>query len=323
MAKSSLSLFERLFSSKRKREKLSQEQAAHDSEASVVTDTVPEPSPVAAPVATPAVPAETIGAVISPDATDVSVQSVAPVVPVPVPQPDLAEQPQATAPDAVATPVAVAEQPTAVEAEGFAGLSDEGLAPVAPAVESSQADVQSPADAVETASSGSETADPDGGDQDTELEYDSMVLLSKLEQLVIRLSDNAVQKSMPLVVEAMGELLNHLAEFSEQLPVAENQKLSLSALIERDAQDYAQLRADYVQNNRLVLGDAEAGFGQEPESFQQFSNDILRVVNVYLSASVKAFSSPRVGEQWKTLYTGFFVNLSKAVRSAQDIQNQQ
>jgi hypothetical protein len=94
-------------------------------------------------------------------------------------------------------------------------------------------------------------------------------------------------------------------------------------LIDRDVENYAQLRSQYVQENRLVLGAAEAGFSQDPNGFHQLSNDILRVVNIYLSTSVKAFHTPRISEQWKTLYTGFFVNLSKAVRSAQDIQQEQ
>ena len=166
----------------------------------------------------------------------------------------------------------------------------------------------------------------DAEQRDTELEYNSMVLLSKLEQLVIRLSDNTVQKSMPLVIDALVELTNYLAEFSDQLPVAATQKVSLAALITRDVENYAQLRSQHVQENRsvgLVLRASATGFGQDPNTFHQLSNDILRVVNIYLSANVKAFYTPRISEQWKTLYTGFFVNLSKTIRSVQDIQQGQ
>jgi hypothetical protein len=177
--------------------------------------------------------------------------------------------------------------------------------------------------ATTAAPSGAAEATPvDAKQHDTELEYNSMVLLSKLEQLVIRLSENTVQKSMPLVIDALIDLTNHLAEFSDQLPMAATQKVSLADLIDRDVEHYAQLRSQSVQENRLVLGASAAGFGQDSDAFHQLSNDILRVVNIYLSASVKAFHTPRISEQWKTLYTGFFVNLSKAVRSAQDIQQE-
>ena len=315
MARGSLSLFERLFSSKKKRDQLSTEHVAQHPEGSAAA----ESAPVSTPAVPPAAAAQAAAPAAAPAASEGGPPTGVPADTVAAPGVALSESPAAVAPATVATPAAVETPPAAVEEAAFAGSSDAGPASMhdpAPAGMPGAAEAVAP-------TAGPETGVPGGEEQDTQLEYDSMVLLSKLEQLVIRLSDNSVQKSMPLVIEAMGELLNHLAEFSEQLPVAENQKLSLSALIERDAQNYTQLRPDFVQNNRLVLGDAEAGFGQDPAAFQQISNDILRVSNVYLSASVKAFSSPRVGEQWKTLYTGFFVNLSKAVRSAQDTQLQQ
>jgi hypothetical protein len=215
----------------------------------------------------------------------------------------------------VATGIAVAE-PTVGSTVDAGGLSA-----VAAAVASQDGMTgQSTAASLRGAA---EATPMDAEQRDTELEYNSMVLLSKLEQLVIRLSDNTIQKSMPLVIDALVELTNHLAEFSDQLPVTATQKVSLAALIARDVENYAQLRSQHVQENRLVLGASATGFGQEPNAFHQLSNDILRVVNIYLSANVKAFHTPRISEQWKTLYTGFFVNLSKTIRSVQDIQQGQ
>ncbi len=158
----------------------------------------------------------------------------------------------------------------------------------------------------------------EGTGQDDALEYDSMVLLSKLEQLMIRLSDKSVQKSAPLVIEALVEMTNYAVEFSEQLPISDSKKISLQTLLNRDEQNYKILKPEFIQNERLVVeSEAVTEYFQQQEAFTDISNDILRVINVYLSASVKAFQSSRISEQWKTLYTGFFVNLTKSVRSSQ------
>jgi hypothetical protein len=323
MARSSLSLFERFFSSKKKKEQASKEPAADNPVASDASHAPPPavhqdsvlqssaaPSAVAVGAAAPIVSQGVSEAV---DESSASTEAVAAILP----QDGISGQAIAMAPAtaADATGVAVAEPAVSstVDADGLSTVA----AVVAPQdVMTGQSTTAAPAGAAE--------ATPmDAEQRDTELEYNSMVLLSKLEQLVIRLSDNTVQKSRPLVIDALVELTNHLAEFSDQLSVAATQKVSLAALIDRDVENYAQLRSQYVQGNRLVLGASAAGFGQEPNAFHQLSNDILRVVNIYLSASVKAFHTPRISEQWKTLYTGFFVNLSKAVRSAQDTQQEQ
>ena len=323
MARSSLSLFERFFSSKKKKEQASKEpvadnpvasEASHAPPPAVHQDSVLQSSAalsaVAVKAAAPIVPQGVSKAVAESPASAEAVAAISP-------QDEISGQATAMAPATAvdATGVAVAEP--AVGSTVDAGGLSVGAAAVAPQDGmAGQSTIAAPAGAVET-------TPMDAEQRDTELEYNSMVLLSKLEQLVIRLSDNTVQKSMPLVIDALVELTNHLAEFSDQLPVAATQKVSLAALIDRDVENYAQLRSQYVQKNRLVLGASATGFSQDPNTFHQLSNDILRVVNIYLSASVKAFHTPRISEQWKTLYTGFFVNLSKTIRSVQDIQQGQ
>jgi hypothetical protein len=315
MARGSLSLFERFFSSKKK-EPASKgpvadnpvaREASHVPPPAVNQNSVPRraaaPSTVAIGAATPIVPQGASEAVAE---TSASAESVAAIPP----QGQISRQATAIAPATAvaATGVAVAEPAVGNTVVAAAVASQDGMT----------------GQSTTTALRGSAEATPmDAEQRDTELEYNSMVLLSKLEQLVIRLSDNTVQKSMPLVIDALVELTNHLAEFSDQLPVAATQKVSLAALITRDVENYAQLRSQHVQENRLVLGASATGFGQEPNAFHQLSNDMLRVVNIYLSANVKAFYTPRISEQWKTLYTGFFVNLSKTIRSVQDIQQGQ
>jgi hypothetical protein len=153
---------------------------------------------------------------------------------------------------------------------------------------------------------------------DDDLEYESMVLLSKLEQLMIKISDNTVQKSIPLVLEALIEMVNHVVEFAEKLPVSEQKKISLQRLLQRDDKNYKVLNLMYINNERLDVEMSPIVNSQNAkEFFINLSNDLLRLINVYLSANVKAFKSEHIGEQWKTLYTGFFVNLTKSIRNSQ------
>jgi hypothetical protein len=148
-----------------------------------------------------------------------------------------------------------------------------------------------------------------------------MVLLSKLEQLMIKLSDNTDKRSISLVIEALVEMTNYVVEFTEHLPVIERKKISLKELLDRDEKNYKILSSDYIDNKRLIVDNCIFTNCSNPkEVFIDLSNDLLRVVNVYLSSSVKAFKSNRISKQWKTLYTGFFVNLTKLVRSSQTNQ---
>ena len=174
-----------------------------------------------------------------------------------------------------------------------------------------------------TAAPPSPTALPTATQQDETLEYDSMVLLSELEQFGTRLSDKMVRTSKVLALEYLTDLTNRIVEFAEQLPMAKTGKLSLDTLLQRDAGNYTQLRPQHVHNNRLALADfadLHQGILRHPNTFEGLSDDILRVVTIYLSVFVKAYRTPRIGEQWRTLYKGFIANLSKAIRDIQGTQ---
>ncbi len=158
---------------------------------------------------------------------------------------------------------------------------------------------------------------------DSILEYDSMVLMSKLEQFVIRLSDKTVQSSATLALEYLAELTNSIVAFAEQLPSPER-KLSFETLLAKDHQNYTQLGPQHLSENRLSFQDHPEllqAVMNEPKMFNQLSNDILRVINIYLSVNVKAFHTPGMEDQWKTLYTGFYKHLVSAVREVHTTQN--
>lgn len=159
--------------------------------------------------------------------------------------------------------------------------------------------------------------------QDSALEYDSMVLMSKLEQYVIKLSDKTAQASLTLALEHLVELTNHIVAFTEKLSPT-GQMMSIEALLAKDQKNYGVLAPQHVKEHRLALGDDPA-LTQDalstPQTFQQFSDDILRVINIYLSINVKAFHTPRVAAQWQTLYKGFYKHLISAIRQIQAAHN--
>jgi hypothetical protein len=155
-------------------------------------------------------------------------------------------------------------------------------------------------------------------EQDMTLEYDSMVLLSKIEQLVIRLGEKTVQASTTLALECLVELINDLVAFFEQPSVHTLRKLPLDTLLTKDLKNYTVLQPQHVSANRLVFKNlADQGLAKQPQMFQRVSHDILRVVNIYLSLNVKAFQTPRMIEQWRTIYAGFLKHLVKALRDIQ------
>jgi hypothetical protein len=170
-----------------------------------------------------------------------------------------------------------------------------------------------------------DTRSPEEVEQDMALEYDSMVLLSHLEQLAMRLSDNIMQASAALALEYVVNLANHLIGFTEQLPLSLSSNFTLETLIVRDRQHYAHLGLKYVRDGRLDMAAFEElhikqGAIRHPNTFQQLSKDVLRVINICLNICIKAFHSPMLRQQWRTVYSGFLVNLAKSLQTFQTPQ---
>lgn len=154
---------------------------------------------------------------------------------------------------------------------------------------------------------------------DTALEYESMVLLSKIEQLGIRMDSPEVRASTALALEHLVTITNHLVEFIEHLPMTAGKPFALDKLIARDWSHYTHLRAQHIRARRLTLEAFKEL--QAPQSdvwptttFQQLAQDLLHVHNICLNHCVKAFHAPEMRQQWSKIYSGFLVHLVKAVK---------
>src|SRR5215475_13022758 len=156
-----------------------------------------------------------------------------------------------------------------------------------------------------------ETLSPEAKQQDMALEYDSMVFLSAIEQLAVRLSSPTLPTSPAVALASLVDLANSVVEFVEQLPRARG--FSLQALISRDLPNYAQLGLQHVHKRRFSREALERTV-QSATMFHPISKDILRVLNICLAINVKAFHSSEMRQQWKTVYAGFLMHVAKALQ---------
>lgn len=165
---------------------------------------------------------------------------------------------------------------------------------------------------VENVDRTTETLTPEAIQQDMALEYDSMVFLSAIEQLAVRLSDPTLPMSPALALASLVDLANRVVEFIEQLPMARAGEFSLQALISRDLQNYTQLGLQHVHKRRFSAEALERT--RQSTALPAISKDILRVLNICLAINVKAFHSSEMRQQWKTVYAGFLVHVTKALQ---------
>src|SRR2546427_11440510 len=116
-----------------------------------------------------------------------------------------------------------------------------------------------------------------------------MVLMSKLEQLAVRLNDMTVQASASLSMECLVNIANHLIEFTEKLPMAVAKGFWFDVLITRAAANHFHIGPNHVRNRRFSFEaftelHMPKGVMQHPKPFKHLTRNLLRVSNVSLSA---------------------------------------
>ncbi len=154
------------------------------------------------------------------------------------------------------------------------------------------------------------------------LEYDSMVLLSQLEQFSIRLTDTMMRASQALALEYLVQVVNCIVDFTEKLAIAQARHYTLNALLTCGRTHYVCLGLGHVRDGRLSMAIFEQlhlrrGAVIPPATFEHLSQDLMRIINICLNVCVKAFHAPGFQQQWRTVYTGFFVNLVHALQRLQ------
>ena len=161
---------------------------------------------------------------------------------------------------------------------------------------------------------------------DAALEYESLSLLSELEQFAIHLDEKMVQSSPRLVLEYLIKIANRSAEFSLQLPDNKWQPFSLDILIVQDQQGHMYITKNHVCNNKLtkdLINELDDTYSDilNLQTFRYICQDILRIIKVYLLFNARSFHCQVTAQQWKKLYGSFFLNLAKTVEDMYSVHS--
>ena len=178
------------------------------------------------------------------------------------------------------------------------------------------------AESHQTVQSNNDTPDNNSNDRynqnndedDSIHEYDSMVLLSKIEQLAMKLSELNVKESKHEIIDILLKIINSLVEFTENRSSNRQNMVLLDSVLNHDCQNYKKLNSKSIKNNRLFIETNNISYDDD-ESLFQLCDDFMRIINVFLNICIKPFHSSRISEQWKTLYAGFYVNISKSINN--------
>ena len=158
-----------------------------------------------------------------------------------------------------------------------------------------------------------------GGDQrstpDADLEHQAFVLMDKLEQLLTQLSNPMQPPSRTQTLAFLSNITNDIVVFAEQLPM-DQRFLSLQALVDIAPGNYSQLHSAHISNHRLATS-ALLAFSADPRIFRGLSNDLLRIINIYLNIFAIAFDTTESKEQWLARFKGFTIDLAIAVHNMQ------
>lgn len=152
-------------------------------------------------------------------------------------------------------------------------------------------------------------------DSDTNTEHQALVLMAKLEQLLTKLGDLAQPPSRRQALELLIYITNYIVGFAERLPIDHHQ-LSLQALVTITASNYAQLHNAHISDHRLATPTL-LPLAANTRTFRGLSNDLLRVINIYLNIFAIAFETSESKEQWLTRFKGFTIDLAITVHNMQ------
>lgn len=152
-------------------------------------------------------------------------------------------------------------------------------------------------------------------DIDTTIEHQALVLMAKLEQLLTKLGDLAQPPSRRQALELLVYITNYIVGFAEQLPI-DHHHLSLHALVTLTPSNYSQLHNAHISEHRLAPSTLLA-LAANTRTFRGLSNDLLRVINIYLNIFAIAFDTSASKEQWLTRFKGFTIDLAITVHNMQ------
>jgi hypothetical protein len=161
-------------------------------------------------------------------------------------------------------------------------------------------------------------------EQDTTLENDLILLLSKLEHLISKLREGKVQKRPTNALEILADLTNQIILFSEGIPKINTVESSLVKALIRASDIYPQARFLQAEYNRMSVQTVINLYGSWAGSpadrrymFRQISHSLINITEYYFALFMNNFRSPLMRDQWKETYGVFIFDLTRAVDQVQ------
>ncbi len=161
-------------------------------------------------------------------------------------------------------------------------------------------------------------------EQDSTLENDLILLLSKLEHLISKLRESKVQKRPANALEILADLVNQIIIFSEGVSKVNTVESSLVKALIRASDIYPQARFLQAEYNRVSVQTVINLYGSWAGSpadrrymFRQISHSLINITEYYFSLFMNNFRSPLMRDQWKETYGVFVFDLTRAVDQVQ------
>lgn len=157
-------------------------------------------------------------------------------------------------------------------------------------------------------------------ESDVALESELMLLLSRLEQSMIRLGEDKVRKRPRAAIDTLCGMVNQLIESAEQRLDAGERQLALQPLLGRAARKHPMARLLTVNQNRLsaqTVANLYSAWSDDPAERRKMFREICRSIEVvtasYLDLFARQSHSPATGELWRESYGVFLRDLGQAI----------
>jgi hypothetical protein len=158
-------------------------------------------------------------------------------------------------------------------------------------------------------------------ERDNTLENDLILLLSQLEHLRAQVADRKARGRPPLALQALTEMLNQAASFSEGLNAKANAN-SLARALTLASELHPAARLLRTQDNRLSLQTVSklySSWADDPtgrrEVFYQIGQAMLDVLESYFMLFTGSFRAPSLANQWRETCRVFLTDLTQVVET--------
>ncbi len=143
-------------------------------------------------------------------------------------------------------------------------------------------------------------------EQDSNLETNLIMLLSKLEQLQAKLAQEKTQKRPVQALRVFTEIINEVAAFGEANPPHTSKHAPLMEVLSSVSEKYAATQLLRVENNRLSTNIVTQLYqrwtddvAKRRETFMEISQGLLDVLETYFTHLMVFFNAPILATQWQ------------------------